>query len=144
MSSRQQNAVSRRPGRALRVAGGVVVGLAAVVLAVASSRGSEPGAAAPPLSGGLTAVVAVVGLALVVAGWRVRWVRPLLGPADWRVLLDTGADRYAFDLDYHGTPSDPSDDTEVPDSFRVLRPSTGRSDLDGRDFCADLRMFTTP
>ena len=60
------------------------------------------------------------------------------------VLLDTGADRYAFDLDYHGTPSDPSDDTEVPDSFRALRPSTGRSDLDGRDFCADLRMFTTP
>jgi hypothetical protein len=73
--------VSRRPGRALRVAGGVVVGLAAVVLAVASSRGPQPGAAAPPLSGGLTAVVAVVGLALVVTGWRVRWVRPLLGPA---------------------------------------------------------------
>jgi hypothetical protein len=44
--------VSRRLGRALRVAGGVVVGLAAVGLTVASSHGPEPGAAAPPLSGG--------------------------------------------------------------------------------------------
>lgn len=60
------------------------------------------------------------------------------------VLRETGSDQVAFDLDYHGTPSDPSDDTEVPDSFRILRPSTGLNDLEGRDFCADLRMFTTP
>jgi hypothetical protein len=60
------------------------------------------------------------------------------------VLRETGSDRVAFDLDYHGTPSDPSDDTVVPDSFRILRSSTGLNDLEGRDFCADLRMFTTP
>ena len=36
---------------------------------------------------------------------------------------------FAFDVDYNGTPSDPSDDVEVPDSFRVVRASTGNSDL---------------
>lgn len=37
-----------------------------------------------------------------------------------------------------GTPGDPSHDVEVPDSFRVVRPSTGNSDFSQRDFCADL------
>src|SRR6188474_1436358 len=52
------------------------------------------------------------------------------------VLRDPGQFRFAFDIDYNGTPGDPSDDIEVPDSFRVVRPSTGHSDLSGRDFCA--------
>ena len=60
------------------------------------------------------------------------------------VLKDPGSVRFAFDVDYNGTPGDPDDDTEVPDSFRVIRPSTGNSDLSGRDYCADLREFTTP
>jgi hypothetical protein len=59
------------------------------------------------------------------------------------VLRDPGQVRYAFDIDYNGTPGDPSDDIEVPDSFRIVRPSTGHSDLSGRDFCADLAEFTS-
>ena len=60
------------------------------------------------------------------------------------MLKDPGQTRFAFDIDYNGTPGDPSDDVEVPDSFRIVRPSTGNSDLSQRDFCADLVEFTTP
>jgi hypothetical protein len=59
------------------------------------------------------------------------------------VLKDPGQVRFAFDIDYNGTPGDPSDDIEVPDSFRVVRGSTGNSDLSDRDFCADLVEFTS-
>jgi hypothetical protein len=58
------------------------------------------------------------------------------------VLKDPGEVRFAFDIDYNGTPGDPSDDVEVPDSFRIVRSSTGNSDFSDRDFCADLREFT--
>ena len=37
------------------------------------------------------------------------------------VLKDPGHIRFAFDIDYNGTPGDPSDDTDVPDSFRIVR-----------------------
>jgi hypothetical protein len=59
------------------------------------------------------------------------------------VLKDPGQFRFAVDLDYNGTPGDPSDDVEVPDSFRIVRASTGNSDFSGRDFCADLVEFTS-
>jgi len=59
------------------------------------------------------------------------------------VLKDTGQLRFAFDIDYNGTPGDPNDDVEVPDSFRIVRASTGNSDLSQRDFCADLVEFTS-
>jgi hypothetical protein len=59
------------------------------------------------------------------------------------VLRDPGEVRFAFDVDFAGTPSDPSDDVEIPDSFRLVRGSTGNSDLSDRDFCADLVEFTT-
>lgn len=59
------------------------------------------------------------------------------------VLKDPGQVRYAFDINYNGTPGDPSDDVEVPDSFRIVRASTGNSDLSGRNFCADLVEFTS-
>ena len=59
------------------------------------------------------------------------------------VLKDPGQVRYAFDVDYNGTPGDPSDDVFVDGSFRVVRASTGNSDLSGRDFCADLVEFTS-
>ena len=59
------------------------------------------------------------------------------------VLKDPGQVRFAFDIDFNGTPSDPTDDVEVPGTFRVVRSSTGNSDLSNRDFCADLRQFTT-
>jgi hypothetical protein len=60
------------------------------------------------------------------------------------VLKDPGQTRFAVDIDYNGTPGDPNDDVEVPDSFRIVRPSTGNSDLSQRDFCADLVEFTSP
>jgi len=59
------------------------------------------------------------------------------------VLKDPGQVRFAFDIDYNGTPGDPSDDVEVPDSFRIVRPSTGNSDLSQLDFCASLVEFTS-
>ena len=59
------------------------------------------------------------------------------------VLKDPGTVRFAFDIDYNGTPGDPSDDIEVPDSFRLVRASTGNSDFSDRDFCADLVEFTS-
>jgi hypothetical protein len=58
------------------------------------------------------------------------------------VLRDPGEVRFAFDIDYNGTPGDPEDDVEIPDSFRLVRGSTGNSDLSDRDFCADLVAFT--
>ena len=58
------------------------------------------------------------------------------------VLRDPGEVRFAFDIDYNGTPGDPDDDVEIPDSFRLVRGSTGNSDLSDRDVCADLVAFT--
>jgi hypothetical protein len=59
------------------------------------------------------------------------------------VLKDPGEVRFAFDVDYNGTLTDPSDDVEIPDSFRFVRSSTGNSDFSDRDFCADLVQFTS-
>ncbi|MEJ7741996.1 MAG: hypothetical protein WKF73_05275 [Nocardioidaceae bacterium] len=59
------------------------------------------------------------------------------------VLKDPGQLRFAIDIDFNGTPGNPDDDVEVPDSFRIVRPSTGRNDTEGRDFCADLVTFTS-
>jgi len=59
------------------------------------------------------------------------------------VLKDPGQVEFAVDIDYNGTPGDPDDDIEVPNSFRIVRSSTGNSDFSGRDFCADLVAFTS-
>jgi hypothetical protein len=59
------------------------------------------------------------------------------------VLKDPGTVRFAFDIDYQGTPGDPSDDIFVDDSFRIVKASTGNSDFSGRNFCDDLREFAT-
>lgn len=45
------------------------------------------------------------------------------------VLNDPGSLRFTFDLDYHGTPGDPDDDTEVPNSFRIVHGPTGNADF---------------
>src|SRR5262245_15643865 len=58
------------------------------------------------------------------------------------VLRDPSQSRFAFDVDYNGTPGNPDDDVEVPGSFRVVRSSTGLNETAGRDFCADLAEFT--
>jgi hypothetical protein len=60
-----------------------------------------------------------------------------------RVLKDPGQFRFAFDVDYNGTPGDPEDDVEIEGSFRVVRESTGRNDTEGRNFCDDVVEFTT-
>jgi hypothetical protein len=54
-----------------------------------------------------------------------------------------GQSRFAFDIDCNGTPGDPSDDVEVPESFRVVRGTTGNIDLSDRGFYADLVEFTS-
>lgn len=59
------------------------------------------------------------------------------------VLKDPGGVRFAFDVNYNGTPSDPSDDEFIEGSFRLVRASTGNSDFSDRDFCADLVEFTS-
>lgn len=59
------------------------------------------------------------------------------------VLKDPGAVRFAFDINYMGTPGNPDDDEFVEGSFRIVRPSTGNSDFSDRDFCADLLEFTS-
>ena len=56
------------------------------------------------------------------------------------VLKDPGNIRFRVVVDYNGTPADPEDDVEL--SFEVLRPSTGRTDTDGRDFCNDVLIFS--
>ena len=59
------------------------------------------------------------------------------------VLKDPGNFRFSFDIDYQGTPGDPSDDTDFDGSFQVVRDSTGVNDREGRDFCADVLEFTS-
>jgi hypothetical protein len=59
------------------------------------------------------------------------------------VLKDPGNVRFAFDIDYNGTPGNPDDDEEVDGSFRTIRESTGRNDTNGRDFCADVVEFSS-
>lgn len=58
------------------------------------------------------------------------------------VLKDPGQLRYSIDIDYGGTPTDPSDDEEVPGSFEIVRASTGNSNYTGQ-FCDILRRFTS-
>ena len=57
------------------------------------------------------------------------------------VLRDPGQVRFSIQIDYNGTPGDPSDDVDVPDSFQFIR-STG-PDIVGRNFCEDLVEFTS-
>ena len=59
------------------------------------------------------------------------------------VLKDPGAFWWSVDIDYNGTPGNPDDDVEVPDSFRVVKASTGNSDLSDRNFCEDLFTYTS-
>ena len=73
--------VSRRAGRRVRVGAGIVMAAAAVALTVAASGHGPLVGIAGPLAGRVLVTVLAVGVVLVVAGWRVRWVRALLSPA---------------------------------------------------------------
>jgi hypothetical protein len=59
------------------------------------------------------------------------------------VLKDPGSVVVSFAVNFNNTPSNPEDDTEVPGSFQIVRPSTGNSDFSNRDFCEDVLMFTS-
>lgn len=54
----------------------------------------------------------------------------------------TSSRRWQHSAHTSSSPGDPTDDTEVPDSFSIVRPSTGNSDFSDVDFCDILREFT--
>ena len=73
------------------------------------------------------------------------------GSGGWRLydgdgklqLRDPGMIRWSFVVDHGGTPTDPSDDEFVED-LGIVKPSTGRNDTEGRDFCEDLVSVIGP
>lgn len=64
-----------------------------------------------------------------------------LGPDGNLLFNDPGQIRTELLIDHAGTPADPEDDTLLKES--IVRPSTGRNDTEGRDFCADIHLFTS-
>jgi hypothetical protein len=62
------------------------------------------------------------------------------GPDGKLLFKDPGQIRLEFLVDHGGTPTDPSDD-DVLEFLGVVKDSTGRNDLEGRDFCADIHEF---
>lgn len=72
---------------------------------------------------------------LVLATGSTKWY-----DADGKLLFaDPGQIRYEILVDHGGTPNDPGDD-EIIAELGLVKGSTGRNDLDGRDFCDDLNM----
>lgn len=57
------------------------------------------------------------------------------------VFLTAGQFKFQIMVDHGGTPTDPSDDTEIEGSFVELKVA-GRNPTAGRDFCEDLALFT--
>lgn len=64
----------------------------------------------------------------------------IYGPDGKLLLNDPGQTRFEVLVDHNGTPSDPSDD-EFLEFLGVVKGSTGRNDLEGRDFCQDIQTF---
>jgi hypothetical protein len=63
------------------------------------------------------------------------------GPDGKLLFIDTGQFRLEIVVDHGGTPTDPSDDEFI--SEEIVKPSTGRNDTEGRDFCTDIHLFTS-
>jgi hypothetical protein len=59
------------------------------------------------------------------------------GPDGKLLFNDPGQIRFEILVDYGGTPTDPSDDEFIAD-LGLVKGSTGRNDLEGLDFCADI------
>ena len=75
---------------------------------------------------------------LVLATGNEKWYGP-----DGKVLFrNPGQVRFEILIDHGGTPGDPSDD-EFLEFLGIVKGSTGRNDLEGRDFCDDLVEFTS-
>lgn len=64
-----------------------------------------------------------------------------LGPDGELLFIDSGQIRIELLIDHGGTPTDPEDDEILSET--VVRPSNGRNDTEGRDFCEDLHLFTS-
>ena len=63
--------------------------------------------------------------------------------ADGKLLFVTAGNfTFQITVDHGGTPTDPSDDVEIEDSFTVVK-ETGVDKTAGRDFCEDLLLFTS-
>ena len=62
------------------------------------------------------------------------------GPDGKLLFSDPGQIRFEILIDHGGTPTDPSDD-EFLEFLGVVFGSTGRNDLQDRDFCADIHEF---
>jgi hypothetical protein len=58
------------------------------------------------------------------------------------LFISAGQFAFRFLVDHGGTPTDPSDDVEIPDSF-VQISNHGTDTTAGRDFCEDLALFTS-
>lgn len=63
------------------------------------------------------------------------------GPDGKLLFNDPGQVRFEVLIDHNGTLSDPSDD-EFLEFLGFVKGSTGRNDLQGRDFCEDFQTFT--
>jgi hypothetical protein len=62
------------------------------------------------------------------------------GPDGKLLFSDPGQIRFELLIDHGGTPTDPSDDEEL-EFLGIVKGSTGRNDLQGRDFCEDIHEF---
>ena len=69
---------------------------------------------------------------LVMAAGSTKYFGP-----DGEVFNDPGQLRFELLFDHGGTPGDPSDDKFLAD-LGVVKPSSGRNDLEGHDLCTDL------
>ena len=64
----------------------------------------------------------------------------VFGPDGKALARNPGQVRFSFMVDHAGTPTDPFDDVEIVDSFRMVKESTGRTD----DFCAAVLPVLAP
>lgn len=62
------------------------------------------------------------------------------GPDGKLLFSDPGQIRFEILIDHGGTPTDPSDD-EFLEFLGLVKGSTGRNDLQDRDFCSDIHEF---
>jgi hypothetical protein len=58
------------------------------------------------------------------------------------LFISAGTFWFQFMVDHGGTPTDPSDDQEIEDSFAGVK-EAGQDQTAGRDFCEDLALFTS-
>ena len=65
----------------------------------------------------------------------------VFGPDGEFLFNDPGQVRFELLIDHGGTPTDPSDD-EFREFLGLVKGSTGRNDLEGRDFCDVLHEVT--